>query len=95
MLKRIANFKIEPDYKLRLEYSDGDIVVANFKPLIERGGVFAQLQNPEIFSKVTISEDGRYIVWPEEIDFCADALWLEGEKLENSDGNQLIRQAGS
>ncbi|MCH7523150.1 MAG: DUF2442 domain-containing protein [Chloroflexi bacterium] len=37
------------------------------------------LANPEFFSKVSVGEDGRFIQWPSEIDFCADALWLKGK----------------
>jgi hypothetical protein len=63
-----------------LVYSDGVQVVIDFNPLIERGGVFASLADPMFFARVTVGEGGRYIVWPGDLDFCADALREQGRK---------------
>ena len=78
MLRTIHSVAPEPNYKLRLTYADGETIVVDFTPVIQRGGVFAPLSDPEFFSQVSIGERGRYIQWPGELDFCADALWLEG-----------------
>lgn len=73
----ISEVWAEPDYKVRLLYSDGIVEIVDFKPVIARGGVFAALLEPDLFSRVSVGERGRYITWPGELDFCADALWLE------------------
>jgi hypothetical protein len=62
---------------LRLTYADGGIVTVDFKPLLERGGVFSVLGESDFFSQVSLDEGGRYIEWPGEVDFCADAFWLQ------------------
>jgi len=88
MLRTIRNVDPEANYKLRLTYSDGETIVADFTPVIQRGGVFAPLSDPAFFSQVSIGESGRYIQWPGELDFCADALWLEGHASETSQSNE-------
>jgi len=87
MLRTIRSVVPEPNYQLRLTYADGEIIVVDFTPIIQRGGVFAPLSDPAFFSQVSIGERGRYIQWPGELDFCADALWLEGHTGEGQASN--------
>ncbi len=75
----ISHASAKPDYKLHLVYSDGTLVTVDFKPIIERGGIFQPLVDPQFFSQVSVGDRGRYIEWPGGIDFCADALRLEGQ----------------
>ena len=94
MLRTICSVAPEPNYKLRLTYADGETIVVDFTPVIQRGGVFAPLSDPAFFSQVSIGERGRYIQWPGELDFCADALWLEGHTSEGQAFNEQ-REAAS
>ena len=73
-----------PDHKLNLVYSDGESVIADFAPLIAMGGVYSALANPGYFAQVSVGERGRYIQWPGELDFCADALWLDAHSNDSS-----------
>jgi hypothetical protein len=93
MLRTIRSVDPEPNYKLRLTYSDGETIIVDFTPVIQRGGVFSPLSDPEFFSQVSIGESGRYIQWPGELDFCADALWLEGHASENPAFNEREEMA--
>jgi hypothetical protein len=76
----IATVTPLPNDRLRLNYTDGFDVTINFAPLIAKGSVFVTLADLHVFSKVALSEKGRYIFW-DDIDFCADALRL-GEDFE-------------
>ncbi len=89
MLRTIRSVAPEANYKLRLTYSDGETIVVDFTPVIQRGGVFAPLSDPAFFSQVSIGERGRYIQWPGELDFCADALWLEGHASEGLEATEV------
>jgi hypothetical protein len=80
MLYTIANITTLPNYRLRLNYTDGFDVIINFEPLIAKGSVFSALADPQFFLKVALGERGRYIFW-DDIDFCADALRI-GEDFE-------------
>ena len=77
MLYSITQVIPEPNCSLRLTYSDGVEIVVNLKSLIEKGGVFTILADPQFFAQVTLGECGRYIEWNGLIDFCADALRRE------------------
>ncbi|MGD0088419.1 MAG: DUF2442 domain-containing protein [Planctomycetota bacterium] len=72
----------EPPCRLRLAFADGTTDVVDFAPLQKRGGVFTKLGDPQFFAQVRIGERGRTIEWPGELDFCADALWMECHKNE-------------
>lgn len=78
MLPTIDHVRILPNQHVLLHYSGGEETVVDFRPLIERGGVFAALADAEFFAQVKIGEHGRYIEWPGNLDFCADALLQQG-----------------
>jgi hypothetical protein len=78
MLDVITEATPEPNGVLRLHYADGAVVWVDFQPIIARGGVFSPLADPAVFALVSTGEGGRYVEWPGAIDFCADALRLEG-----------------
>ena len=59
---------------LRLVYDDGETCDVDFRPVLDKGGVFPVFTDPEVFSQVCLSDDRRYITWPGDLDFCADAL---------------------
>ncbi len=83
-MRVIDTITIAPDNHLCLTYTDGVVIVVDFKPLIAQGGVFAQLSDPDYFSQVLVGERGRYVQWPGDLDFCADALWLEAQSGSNT-----------
>jgi hypothetical protein len=62
--------------QLELLYQDGKCIIVDFKPIIEKGGVFSVLADPAVFSNVQLGSRGRYIAWG-EIDFCADSFRIE------------------
>ena len=77
----IALAKAGHDFTVSLTFSDGRTGVVNFRPVIARGGLFRALEHQARFAAMRIGERGRSLVWiddeGEEIDFCADALWLQ------------------
>lgn len=79
MLDKIEQVTPEADYKIRLVYQDGETVLVDFATVIQEGGIFSALADPEIFRQVKVGERGRSIVWPGDLDFCADALRLQGQ----------------
>jgi len=79
-MRTIIEVQPKSDHKLRLRYADGASVEVDFESIIERGGVFTKLADASFFNRVEVGEKGRSICWPGEIDFCADALWIEGQK---------------
>jgi hypothetical protein len=77
ILRRIRAVQAEPDYRLRIAYDGGETITVDFTPLVRQGGVFAPLADPGFFGQVALDSRGRAVRWPGDIDFCADALWLQ------------------
>lgn len=78
-MRRITHLSLKQPSTLELDYSDGTRATIDFSPLIRRGGAWSALADPHVFGLARIGDDGRSITWPNEIDFCADALWLIGQ----------------
>lgn len=103
MLPTIDRITVRPNQQLLLQYAGGEEVLVDFQSVIERGGVFASLADPQFFAQVKVGERGRYIEWPGNLDFCADALWQQGQhcpphtdaRVERSDAEQPAEQVRS
>jgi hypothetical protein len=68
---------------LKVVWNDGFEGVVDLRPTIDRGRVFAWLQEPDHFREVRVSEYGHSIGWindtGEEIDFGTDNLRSKAE----------------
>lgn len=81
-LRRIREVSPQRPSRLRIIYDDGQTIEIDFAAMISRGGVFAPLAEWDVFAKVRVDSRGRSVLWPGEIDFCADALWIEAQGLD-------------
>ncbi len=79
MLNQISQITVLKNSRLGLVYRDGAVVIVDFAPVAAAGGVFTPLADPGFFSQVQLGPRGRFIVWPDDLDFCADALRLDGQ----------------
>lgn len=71
-MTKITRVEIEPNYQLRVEFSDG---VAGTVDLSSRlfGPIFEPLKDPTVFAQAHIDEFGA-ITWPNGADLAPDAL---------------------
>lgn len=74
MLK-IIEIKAKPNYSLWVKYEDGTEGVVDLSHLVGNG-VFAVWSDPTIFEKVIIDNTTGSAHWNENIEICADALYL-------------------
>jgi hypothetical protein len=72
---RITSAKPLPEYRLELQFEDGQCGVVDLSPFVGRG-VFTAWEDPKVFTCVSISDEGA-LEWPGEIDLCPDALYLQ------------------
>ena len=63
------------NHRLRLKFSDGVEGVVDLSDLAGQG-VFAAWNDPAFFEQVQISSMGRGLEWANEIDLCADSLYM-------------------
>ena len=74
-MKKITSLKILENFRVRLHFNDGAEGEIDFssKP---RTGVFAFWNDYENFRRACIGDCGE-LIWNDQIDFCADSLWLQ------------------
>jgi len=63
------------DHTVTITWSDGVIGLVDFLEIIDRGGWFSPLRDPDYFvSTMILLPGGTGLTWPEEIDYSADGL---------------------
>ena len=75
-MKKIVACKVLENYRVRLRFDDGVEEEVDFSGMVGKG-VFAPWTDYAFFQQASLGEQGRTLTWPGELDFCADALWLE------------------
>jgi len=75
-MKHIVFLSVLPNLQLSLRFDDGEEGVLDLSGE-PRTGVFEAWNDPDHFAKVEIGDSGRSLVWPNEVDLCADSLWLQ------------------
>jgi len=73
---RIIALEVLDNYRVRLRFDDGVEGEVEFSAHVGKG-VFAGWADYGFFRQASIGERGRTLTWPGELDFCADALWLQ------------------
>ncbi|MEI7866379.1 MAG: DUF2442 domain-containing protein [Candidatus Methylumidiphilus sp.] len=76
MLHIIERVQPNPiNYTVVITYCGKQIIQADFKPMIEQGGIMTPFRDPSAFATVRVGARGRSLVWGEDVEFCADGLW--------------------
>jgi len=78
MNPRVKTVKIESNYQLLLEFSNGEWRLFDVLPYMDKG-IFKQLKSKEVFNSIKIA-DGT-VRWINEADFCPDTLYLESKPI--------------
>lgn len=73
-MKRPIELQALETYRLWLKYDDGTEGTVDLSDLADRG-VFKAWNEPGVFGKAHITEDGA-VAWTDEIELCSDALYL-------------------
>lgn len=93
-MKRIVGFEVLENYRVRLHFEDGVGGTIDLSRLVGEG-VFAAWRDYGFFRRASIGERGRTLTWPGELDFCADALWLQVTGKQPEDLFPNLRKAGA
>ncbi len=75
MLKDIVEVKPLPDRKLWVRFEDGISGVYDVGANVKFRGVFATLEMPEEFAKVTVNPDLGVVCWPSGADLDSDVIY--------------------
>ena len=71
-MTKITRIQIEPNYQLRVEFSDGLTGMVDLSSRLF-GPIFEPLKDPAVFAQAHIDEFGA-ITWPNAADLAPDAL---------------------
>ena len=75
MLYEIVAAVAHDDHTVEITWSDGARGVVDFLPIIDRGGWFTPLRDPDYFiANMVLLPNGAGLTWPQEIDYSADGL---------------------
>jgi hypothetical protein len=78
MNPRVTAVTTKGDYKLEIEFSNGEVGIYDCAPLLDFG-VFRELRDLDYFRQARA--DGGTVVWPHEQDICPDTLYEDSQKL--------------
>ena len=83
MIARIKNLEPLTNYFLRVEFTDGKIVLYDVKEDIETIPAYIVLKTTYgLFNQVQVDESGTCVFWNDEIDLPADAIYEFGKAIE-------------
>lgn len=68
------------DYKLDLEFTNGERGIYDCAPILDFG-IFRELRDKNYFQRAVVWEGT--VAWPHEQDICPDTLYLDSVKLSN------------
>ena len=89
---RVVDVNPLPEFRLRLRYSDGVEGVVDLSHLVGKG-VFRIWDRPSAFEDVSIGSGGE-IRWGDDVDICADALYMELTGKSPDDVFPNLKRAG-
>lgn len=77
MNPRVVNVVPKDDFKLEIEFTNGEVGLYDCEPLLDFG-VFRELRDVSYFRQVRA--EGGTVVWPNEQDICPDTLYEDSKK---------------
>jgi hypothetical protein len=78
MNPRIIKVETLQDYKLLLEFANGESKIFDMNKYLDFG-VFKELKDVNYFNRVKVGNGS--IFWPHEQDLCPDTLYLDSVKI--------------
>ncbi len=70
-----VNVKCLNNFRLEITFDDGKSGIFDCKPIIEKGGVFSVLRDPNIFMKATINKELGVVTWNNKIDIAPETVY--------------------
>jgi hypothetical protein len=71
-MNKVIAFKVQENYRIWIQFQDGESKAIDFEPLIGKG-VSAPLLDKDYFKLVSIDAGGG-LEWPNGMDFCPNYL---------------------
>ncbi|MFP4219917.1 MAG: DUF2442 domain-containing protein [Phormidium sp.] len=86
---RINTAKVIEDYKLLVEFDNGEIRKYDVSKLSDNP-MFALFNNPAFFRNFQVEPGGYALVWNEDIDISEYELWQHGTSVADEDSSSHL-----
>lgn len=95
MFHKIKNTVALPDFRLSVQFAEGETRIYDVKPLFDRLPAFKRfLINPQEFYAVETDIGGYGVVWNDELDLSCEELWENGASVDTPfDGLMALSDA--
>lgn len=72
--------KPKEGYAVHVRFEDSTSADVDLSYLLDYGGIFEPLRDPEYFRKLTADPDAGTIVWPNEADIAPETLYAHAQR---------------
>jgi hypothetical protein len=76
----LIDAKPRDGYGVRVEFADGLAADVDLSYLLDYGGVFEPLRDPEYFRRLRADAQAGTIVWPNEADIAPETLYAHAQR---------------
>lgn len=87
-LNEVKNLEYKGGYSYLIEFDDGMRAIVDFSDFLNRGPIFEELKDKNVFRKAWI--EGGTITWPNGADIAPETLY---EKCEQAGSGSAVRRA--
>jgi hypothetical protein len=77
MLHDVVKATYRGDYRIELEFDDGQKGVVDFSKYVERGGVFERFKDIAFFRSFSVNAELGALTWGDELDVAPETLYAE------------------
>ena len=77
MLHDVVKATYRGEYRIELEFDDGQKGVVDFSKYAARGGVFERFKDLEFFRSFSVNAELGALTWGDEIDVAPETLYAE------------------
>ncbi|MGO9960787.1 MAG: DUF2442 domain-containing protein [Solirubrobacteraceae bacterium] len=67
-------------YAVHVRFEDGTVAEVDLSYLLDYGGVFAPLRDPEFFRRLRADREAGTIVWPNDADIAPETLYAAAQQ---------------
>jgi hypothetical protein len=77
MLHDVVKATYRGEYRIELEFDDGQKGVVDFSGYVGRGGVFERFSDIELFRSFSVNAEFGTLTWGDDIDVAPEILYAE------------------
>jgi hypothetical protein len=77
MIPDVVSASYKGDYKIEVEFENGEKGTVDFSKYLEKGGVFDRFKDIDFFKNFTINREVGVLTWQNDIDVAPETLYAE------------------